>query len=150
MIIINCSDKVLGDLRFGPVYAGKPNYDFYIVKCSNFCGESGNINAFGQYVHPEESGICKSAIVDNAMPLTGGVVGVGIGVGLPLYPAAKETYGIKIVEHAESAKSFYTFKIDNIDMAMKDIRIVDDKGKISHKGRVEMRLNGRWGSICKK
>jgi len=98
MISITCSDKVLGDLRFGPVYAGKPNYEFYIVKCPNFCGESGMINAFGRYIHPEESGICKSAIVDNAMPLTGGVVGVGIGVGLPKYPEAPESYGIKIVE----------------------------------------------------
>jgi len=58
--------------------------------------------------------------------------------------------GVKVVEHADSAKSYYTFKIDNIDMAMKDIRIVNFNGRISHKGRVEMRLNGRWGSICKK
>jgi hypothetical protein len=58
--------------------------------------------------------------------------------------------GVKIVEHADSAKSFYTFKIDNTDMAAKDIRILDFNGKSSWRGRVEMRLNGRWGSICKK
>jgi len=82
MIVATCDDKVNGDSRFGPVYAGKPNFDFYIVKCPNGCADGGKINAFGQWIHPEESGICKAAIVDNAMPPSGGVVGVGIGVGL--------------------------------------------------------------------
>jgi hypothetical protein len=54
------------------------------------------------------------------------------------------------VEHEDSAKSFFTFKIDNTDMAAKDIRILDFNGKSSWRGRVEMRLNGKWGSICKK
>jgi len=84
------------------------------------------------------------------MPPSGGVIGVGIGVGLQKYPAAKERMGVKIVEHQDSAKSFYTFKIDNVDFAAKDIRILDYNGKSNWKGRVEMRLNGRWGSICKK
>ena len=42
------------------------------------------------------------------------------------------------------------YKIDNLDMAAKDLRIVDSFGKPSHLGRVEIRLNGRWGSICNK
>jgi len=35
-------------------------------------------------------------------------------------------------------------------MAVKDIRIVNNEGKISHNGRVEFRQNGRWGTVCKK
>jgi hypothetical protein len=44
-------------------------------------------------LHPEESGICKvyiffklkSAIVDRAVPVTGGIVGVGITFGVEYY-----------------------------------------------------------------
>jgi hypothetical protein len=44
MIVATCDDKVNGDSRFGPVYAGKPNFDFYIVKCPNGCADGGKIN----------------------------------------------------------------------------------------------------------
>lgn len=44
MIVATCDDKVNGDLRFGPVYAGKPNFDFYIVKCPNGCADGGKVN----------------------------------------------------------------------------------------------------------
>jgi len=47
MIIATCDTKVNGDLRFGPVYAGKPNYDFYIVRCPNGCADGGMVNAYG-------------------------------------------------------------------------------------------------------
>jgi len=150
MIDVNCGDKVKGDDRFGPVFAGKPSYNFYIVRCPANCEKSGNVNVYGQYIHPEESGICKSALVDNAIPLSGGVIGIGIGVGLPKYPGRPEKYGMTVVEHMDSAKSYYVFKIDNIDMAVKDIRIVDHNGFIAPKGRVEFRQNGVWGSVCNK
>jgi len=45
-------------------------------------------------------------------------------------------------------KSFTTFKIDNIDLAASDLRIVDANGEISFEGRVEVRNTGLWGSIC--
>jgi hypothetical protein len=47
MISATCDDKVNGDLRFGPVYAGKPNFDFYIVKCPTGCADGGKVNAYG-------------------------------------------------------------------------------------------------------
>jgi hypothetical protein len=42
------------------------------------------------------------------------------------------------------------YKIDNVDFAKKDIRILDSTGQPSHAGRVEFRVNGRWGSVCNK
>ncbi len=48
-----------------------------------------HLKVFGYNIHPEESSICKAAIIDNAMPLIGGVVGIGIGVGLEKYPSGE-------------------------------------------------------------
>ena len=37
MLMIDCTAKVEGDERFGPSFAGKPNYDFFIVHCPKDC-----------------------------------------------------------------------------------------------------------------
>jgi hypothetical protein len=42
MFEITCDTKVEGDERFGPVYAGKPNYDFFIVHCPKDCNKVGS------------------------------------------------------------------------------------------------------------
>jgi len=47
--------------------------------------------------------------------------------------------GIESYKHAISAKSFYTIKIDNFDMAELNIRIVDFEGNPNAEGRLEMR-----------
>jgi hypothetical protein len=47
-----------------------------------------------------------------------------------------------------SAKSFSVVKVDNIDMADLDVRILDFMGQPTHFGRVEFRLDGIWGSLC--
>ena len=39
-------------------------------------------------------------------------------------------------------------KVDNVDLVEKDIRIVTGKGKFSNEGRIEVRREGNWGSIC--
>jgi len=54
------------------------------------------------------------------------------------------------LEFKASKKSFYTFKIDNVDMAAKDIRILNSDGIPAATGRVEFRVNGEWGSVCKR
>jgi len=84
------------------------------------------------------------------MPLTGGIIGIGVGLGIQKYPAFKPQKGLEINEFKVSAKSFYTFKVDNVDMAQSDIRILDYNGQPSYEGRVEFRINGRWGSVCKR
>jgi hypothetical protein len=45
-------------------------------------------------------------------------------------------------------KSFYTIKVDNYDMAEKNVRIIDFKGQPNSQGRVEFRNNGEWGTGC--
>ncbi len=48
MIEITCDDRILGDERFGPTYEGKPNFDYYIVKCPTNC-DKGNMNVLNIY-----------------------------------------------------------------------------------------------------
>ena len=49
-----------------------------IAKCPPGCYKAGAQGVFGMSIHNEESSICKSAVIDNASPLSGGVIGVGV------------------------------------------------------------------------
>jgi hypothetical protein len=39
-------------------------------------------------------------------------------------------------------KSYTKDKVDNIDMIAKDVRIIDQDGKNTHRGRIEVRNEG--------
>ena len=83
------------------------------------------------------------------MALMGGIVGVGTYKGIGAYSKSEEKiYGIEVEPHKQSMKSFTTIKIDNVDMADLDLRILNHKGEPSYKGRVEFRLDGQWGTLC--
>ena len=47
-----------------------------------------------------------------------------------------------------SKKSFSVFKVDNVDFYEKDFRILNSKGKLSNEGRIEVRNQGDWGTLC--
>ncbi len=99
-------------------------------------------------MHPEEASICRAGIVDRAMPIFGGIIGLTIIHGATKYSKLESPYmGIEVKEHAVSKKSFITHRIDNIDMMDSDIRIIDADGKTSSRGRLEFRQNAVWGTI---
>jgi hypothetical protein len=123
----------------------------YIVNCPAGCGTGGDSKAKGLGIHPEDAGICKSAIADGSLPISGGLVGVGTYVGIAGYEKFEgKLNGMEVKKGKASMKSFSTIKVDNIDMCDLDMRIVDDKGQPAYMGRVEFRLDGRWGTICAK
>lgn len=126
------------------------NHQLYLVKCPVNCDIFGESMVKGVGIHPEDSSICKSAIVDRAMPVLGGIVGVGIFIGLNKYDKGGKINGIEVGSGSNSDKSFGVVKVDNIDMVDLDMRIVDYLGMPSHFGRVDFRLDGVWGSICSK
>jgi hypothetical protein len=62
---------------------GKPNYKLVIARCPGKCNDDAWVKkVYGVGIHPGESSICKSAIYDKAIPLSGGIIGVGIMPGL--------------------------------------------------------------------
>jgi len=52
------------------------------------------------------------------------------------------------LSYPSSKKSFTVTKVDNLDNLDSDVRILDGDGKISNKGRLEIRSNGEWGTVC--
>jgi hypothetical protein len=70
MIELGCDAKMKDDIRFGGQFAVNiTNYDMFIIKCPHNChipSETGNV--YGIAIHPEDSSICMSALVDRSMP----------------------------------------------------------------------------------
>lgn len=87
MITLTCDDVVSNNEKFGPKYTKLVNFEMIIAVCPTGCIKS-ETNVYGLGIHPAESGICKSAIVDRAMPETGGIIGIGITHGLEMYHKA--------------------------------------------------------------
>ena len=126
---------------FGPDYPTKDvNYSTIIARCPANCHTLRNINVYGLSIHPSESPICMSAIVDHAISLYGGIFSISLFSGYDKYllteDGPKEVYKIPIKPYGESKKSYVLAKIDNVDMVEKDLRILDGKGKLAPAGRV--------------
>ena len=106
---------------------------------------------YGIGIHPEESSICRSAIIDKAVPPCGGLIGIGVAHGLTSYDASPDKLlGVQVETFKKSEKSFFTYKIDNVDFAETDIRILGADGLPAYTGRVEFRLDGYWGSVSSR
>lgn len=149
MIQASCDTVVKNNKDFGPNYAtSSVNFLSVLVQCPNDCYKSGTSLIFGVGIHPQESSICKSAIVDKALPLTGGIIGLTIVDGLEYYDRAQPIFGMEISSHQKSMKSFFVNKVDNIDFIAFDYRIINHKGAPSSSGRLEFRSKGIWGSVC--
>lgn len=131
MLNFDCDTIVQDNADFGPPVIGTPNYALLIGKCPSGCEELGDSKVLGIGIHPEESSICKSAIYDQSMPWHGGVIGVGIQPGLQKYSKGRIISGLQAKPFGPSFKSFYTLKVDNIDMARENIRVVDNEGLIA-------------------
>jgi Scavenger receptor cysteine-rich domain/LCCL domain len=143
-----CTDFIKGNDYFGPNYVTpNVNYMNFLAECPSDCHRS-KVRAVGLGIHPEESPICINAIVDRAISFYGGIISISLFKGLPSYTAGKKIYGIPVMSFGISKKSYTIAKVDNIDMIYKDVRIVDSNGLLNFKGRLEMRNEGIWGTIC--
>lgn len=151
LIELKCEDKLKDNEHFGPQFSNNNvNFEPYIAICPHDCWKQGATSVFGLGIHPEEASICRSAIVDRSMPLTGGVIGIGVTHGLNDYQKAPNYADLEIRAHKVSKRSFFTYKVDNVDFMESDMRILDNKGFPSAVGRLEFRKNGIWGSVCSK
>jgi len=110
-----------------------------IAKCPAGCSLPSASPTIGIGIHPEESSVCRAAIIDRSLTIYGGVIGVNILTGLTGYEGGEEFHKIKPMKKGGSLKSFTTYKIDNVDFSESDIRILDGNGNINHAGRLEFR-----------
>lgn len=121
-----------------------------LARCPANCHKTQG-QVYGTGIHPESSPICLSALVDRAMSDYGGIIQISIYPGLEKYlinNTLKHSL-IKVAPYIGHAnKSYVVSKVDNVDLVEKDIRIVDAKGNLSNIGRLEVRLNGKWGTVC--
>jgi hypothetical protein len=141
---------------FGPEYInGKGNYMSFLAQCPSDCHKHPNI-VFGTGIHPSNSPICLSAMIDNAISYYGGIISISVFPGFSNYPSyndnTKQYKQFPFIEvessQTQSDKSYTVAKVDNVDLVEKDIRILNHNGELSNEGRIELRLNGVWGSIC--
>lgn len=140
---------------FGPNYpTSNIEYINVLARCPSNChATQGQIYGLG--IHPDISPICLSALADKAISEYGGVISISIFPGLEKYVIKEEDSKqfklIRIASYFGKTKKSYTVsKVDNVDLVERDIRILDGKGKISNEGRLEIRINGKWGTICNK
>lgn len=125
------------------------------VRCPQNCQGSEFSTIEGSSLHPASSSICASAIHDGTISPSGGEIIVTIGSELTNYYSINEKHNnIESVDYSsksdEKSFTFYTYHLDSIDDIKSDVRIVDAFGKLSSLGRLEIRVNGQWGSVCKK
>lgn len=146
---ISCTETVKDNPIFGPNYVtNNVNYSMHLIECPYNCMKLQS-KIYGIGIHPEESPICLSAIVDKVLPFYGGLITVNINKGLnSYYSGEKIIYNIRVDSFNESKRSFTVSKVDNSDMITQDIRIMSYDGKPTYKGRLEIRKNGEWGTIC--
>lgn len=151
MIELSCEDKLKENENFGPKFPGREvNFETYIGICPKDCWKPGSTPIFGTGIHSDEASICRSAIVDRSMPFFGGIIGIGVSHGLKSYQASAKYGGLEIKSYKSSSKSFFTYKVDNVDFMSSDLRILDNRGTPNFMGRLEFRQNGIWGTVCSK
>ncbi len=157
IIDLSCDQQLINPsadkMIFGPDYPTRNiNYIKVLARCPSDCHKVPG-TVYGLGIHPEKSPICLSAIVDRAISLYGGIISISIFPGLDSYSVPHKVpkiNGITInsIISKSTMKSYVVSKIDNIDLVDKDLRIVNDKGELAAEGRLDIRIEGKWGSIC--
>ncbi|EPR62489.1 scavenger receptor cysteine-rich domain-containing protein [Toxoplasma gondii GT1] len=131
------------------------NIGIFKVRCPMNCQASTFASVDGSSIHPMASSICAAAIHDGVLSPSGGEVVVSVVGELPeytgstLYPTGTVSTSFRSSPDIPSA-SFFVYRTDSIDEVDKDVRVVDAYGKLSSTGRLEIRRNGVWGSVCKQ
>jgi hypothetical protein len=157
IVELSCTQQLINpDMSmtiFGPdLPTTKTNYINILAKCPSNCYKI-NADVLGLGIHPMKSPICLSALVDGAMSIYGGIISIGVFPGLkkymvdPFFRKWKKALNVISFESL-SQKSYVISKLDSIDLVSSDVRIVDHQGKLSNLGRLEIRKDGIWGTVC--
>ncbi|SBS87747.1 LCCL domain-containing protein, putative [Plasmodium ovale] len=125
------------------------------VRCPQNCQNSEFSSIEGSSIHPSSTSICTSAIHDGSLSPSGGEIIVTVGNDIQKYHAIEGMYNeLAATDFTSKADetifSFYTYHLNSIDDIKSNIRLVDPFGKLSSLGRLEIRINNKWGTVCKK
>ena len=153
IIDLTCEQKLenTDQVNFGPSYpTHNVLYQNFLLRCPHNChGLSSTV--YGSGLHPDISPICLSALVDGAISLYGGIISLSVLPGRQKYDIPHDNMklgDIMILGYGNALKSYSVAKVDNVDLLLKDYRILDKDGKLSNTGRPEIRIEGEWGTIC--
>ncbi|PFH36852.1 hypothetical protein BESB_050440 [Besnoitia besnoiti] len=117
------------------------------VRCPQNCQASEFARVLGSTIHPSRSSIYAAAVNDGVLSPSGGTVVVAIVDSLPLYSVEASDFKSST---EKPGFSFYVYQSESIDAIEKNIRLVNEYGKLSSTGRLEVRRNGIWGTVCTK
>jgi len=95
--------------------------------------------------------VCLSAIADRAIDHAGGVITVFMTKGQLNYNEEfKKVNGINLNKGDDKSNvSFIVAKVDSPLMVGKNVRIINDKGDVSSKGQLEIKLERIWQTLKK-
>eukprot|EP00397_Hematodinium_sp_SG-2012_P032147 GEMP01034199.1.p2 GENE.GEMP01034199.1~~GEMP01034199.1.p2 ORF type:complete len:257 (+),score=44.09 GEMP01034199.1:144-914(+) len=118
------------------------------VLCPKDCHENIGAQVIGASIHPKVSAVCNAAIVDGVLPVAGGKLIVTETEGLPSYKGVENGPGASEPGANIQEEAFHLYSPDSIDHISSDIRLVDKNGFLGSKGRLELRTDQGWGSVC--
>ncbi|CEM37758.1 unnamed protein product [Vitrella brassicaformis CCMP3155] len=150
---ISCRTRLNDPILIGATSSSTPN--MIKVLCPSNCQADEAQFVLGSGVHPASSSICGAALHDGVMWPSGATLIVTVVKdGLPAYyKTDNPASGILAEEYVPGAgqregEAFYVYRADSIDDIDKDVRVVDADGQLSAVGRLEVRRDGVWGSVC--
>lgn len=124
-----------------------PNIQTRLFKCPQGCLPPKG-PSIGLLIHHPSSNICASAIADRAIDHTGGVISITMTKAQTTWNTEFTTVnGISIESGDKANVSFVIAKVDTPSMTEKRIRLINDKGEIDSKGRLEIKIDRMWSTV---
>jgi len=125
-----------------------PTIQYIYVRCPKNCyGSDAQVK--GLIIHDTDSSICMSALADRAIDHTGGVISVMMTKAQNFWNEQfSVANGVPVgLGGTKSNVAFVVGKVDGPNFTASKIRIIDFEGKISSKGRLEIKIEKLWSTI---
>jgi len=125
-----------------------PSVQSIYVRCPKNC-YGVDVLVKGLTIHDIDSPICMSALADRAIDHTGGIISVMLTKAQDFWNEQFSfANGISVgVGGNNSNVAFVIGKVDGPNFTASKIRIIDFEGRVSPKGRLEIKIEKMWSTI---